>query len=166
VDGERWRHQTLEIPISHYFDYAYDNELWDDASVLKWLKLWSAREFGADVATETRDIIHNYTRLAHRRVYEAMSPEAYSIVKYKEADRVLGSWKDVGKRVEVVSNTLPKEKQASFFEMVLHPVLAAELSTKSTSMRRLTPALQSKGAILQTQWPRKTLTLSTLTITS
>lgn len=62
--------KPLELPISHFFDLAYDISLWDKYSVSCWLESWASREFGPSVATETAVLMNNYSVAAGRRKYE------------------------------------------------------------------------------------------------
>jgi len=48
----------------------------------------------------------------------------YSIINYEEGDRVLAEWQTLGREAQNLSDRLPDNAKAAFFEMVLHPVLA------------------------------------------
>ena len=57
-----------EVPISHFFDLAYDTpSMSSPDSTAKWLKSWAAREFGAEVAGTTASVMDKYGMLAARR---------------------------------------------------------------------------------------------------
>jgi hypothetical protein len=49
----------------------------------------------------------------------------YSVINYDEADKVLAEWHSLGRKSQEISAKLPEKAKAAFFEMVLHPVLAA-----------------------------------------
>jgi hypothetical protein len=98
--------------------------LWDETSVPKWLSLWAKREFGSTNADEIADIINKYSKLAAYRKYELINEFTYSPVNYEEVDRVLADWSDLRDRAQTVYDSLDAASQPSFFEMVLHPVLA------------------------------------------
>lgn len=93
-------------------------------STPKWLAEWAAREFGVEHAAQAVEIAHGYSRLAHRRVYEAMEGGIYSITDYEEADRVLSGWRQLGDRAQALHDTLPEKARPAFYQMVLHPILA------------------------------------------
>ncbi|KAF7192894.1 hypothetical protein HII31_05808 [Pseudocercospora fuligena] len=116
--------KPLELPISHFFDLAYDISLWDKNSVPNWLEMWAAREFGQDVAQNTAQLMTNYSMAAGRRKYELVDPTTYSILNYNEAETVLQQWKDMQTSAKAIMDSLPMDAQASFFEMIYHPVTA------------------------------------------
>ena len=116
--------KPLELPISHFFDLAYDITIWDEKSVPVWLESWSAREFGSAVAKETAALLTNYTLAAGRRKYELIDPTTYSLIDYSEADRILAQWSTMAAAAEKIWASLPAATQPAFFEMVYHPVTA------------------------------------------
>lgn len=117
--------KPLELPISHFFDLAYDIELWDKDSVPIWLQMWAAREFGPAVAAETATLMNNYSIAAGRRKFELVDPTTYSLIDYNEADRVLSQWQAMQTTAQSIMDNLPVATQPAFFEMVYHPVTAA-----------------------------------------
>jgi len=117
--------KPLELPISHFFDLAYDIELWDQNSVPAWLEMWASREFGSAVAYDTAVLMNNYSIAAGRRKFELVDPTTYSLIDYNEADRVLSEWQTMQASAEKIMGSLPNATQPAFFEMVYHPVTAA-----------------------------------------
>lgn len=119
-------------------DMAYDMERHStpDATT-DWLKRWAATEFGSDAADSTASIMNQYGILIGRRKYELLSnlPFAFSTVHYDEAEQNLASWQLLLDEAERVHETLDEATRISFFQMVLHPILAGktvvELYTKT-----------------------------------
>ena len=116
---------TQELPISHFFDLAYDMPAWDKDSVPSYLEQWASREFGAAVARDTALLMNNYSIGAGRRKFELVDPTIYSLIDYSEADRVLDQWKTMQASAQIIMDSLPEVTKAAFFEMVYHPVTAA-----------------------------------------
>ena len=117
--------KTLEQPISHFFDMAYNMDMFAAPdSTANWLQLWATREFGTDAANATANIMNTYGMLAARRKFELLDPTTYSIMNYQEAEAVLGQWKDLRDQAQAVHDSLPPAMQPSFFEMVLQPAMA------------------------------------------
>jgi hypothetical protein len=138
--------KPLEIPISHFFDLAYDINSYGPDSVPVWLDSWARREFGAEFSSEIVEVTHNYTHLAHRRVPEGLDgatlqtaspsvdqpelrsstqrPETYSILNYNEAENILAEWQTLVNQSQALLARLPKANQPSFFQMVAHPIQA------------------------------------------
>ncbi|KAF6843712.1 immunoglobulin i-set domain-containing protein [Colletotrichum musicola] len=122
--------KPLEIPISHFFDLAYDTEKWGVEGTQDWLRAWVGREFGIDHVSDVTDILTRYGMYAARRKYELVEPQTYSIINYNEADAVLEQWAILHEDAQAVYDALDEEYQAAFFEMVLHPVMAGEILHK------------------------------------
>jgi len=117
--------KPLEIPISHFLDLAYDIDAWKDVdSVPKWLEGWSARQWESSLSEEIGNLIDDYGRLSGIRKYELIEPNSFSILSYEEADKIMARWQDLAKRAQALYDQLSEAQQPSFFETVLHPVLA------------------------------------------
>jgi hypothetical protein len=109
---------------------AYDMSAFQTASsTSNWLQLWATREFGSSVASSTASIIATYGKLIVRRKYELLnqSPFLYNIFNYNEAENVLLEWQALERQTQAVYDTLDADTQTSFFEMVLHPVMAGRV---------------------------------------
>lgn len=117
--------KPLEIPINHFLDMAYDiNSFAKPNSTYEWMSRWSASNFGSDVGSEVADIIAKYSICTARRKYELTDPSTYNIINYEEADSVLSEWSTLAASAQAVYSQLSAAAQPSFFELLLHPVLA------------------------------------------
>ncbi|KAF2422423.1 hypothetical protein EJ08DRAFT_725966 [Tothia fuscella] len=117
----------LEIPISHFLDMAYDMDLHKEPEdTTRWVRSWATREFGEVSARSVQDILIRYSFLAGRRKFELVDTSTYSVINYGEADTVLGEWRNLSTAAQSLYDRLPEDCQAAFFEMLLHPILAAK----------------------------------------
>ncbi|KAF2755146.1 hypothetical protein EJ05DRAFT_503454 [Pseudovirgaria hyperparasitica] len=117
--------KPLEIPISHFFDLAYDIEQYrTPESTSWWTEQWAAREFGSELAADVAQVIMTYSNLAGKRKYESMDSSIYSIINYDEANTVIRQWQDLSAEAQDLSDRLDVEARPAYFEMILHPVLA------------------------------------------
>ncbi|KAF2177104.1 glycoside hydrolase family 115 protein [Zopfia rhizophila CBS 207.26] len=116
--------KPYEIPISHFFDLAYDIDLWDEKSIPRWLEQWSARQFDETLAKDIAMVIDKYSFLAAIRKYELIEPNSFSVTNYEEADKLLAQWQNLANTTQALYDKLPAAQQPAFFEMILHPVLA------------------------------------------
>jgi hypothetical protein len=116
--------KPYEIPISHWFDLAYDIDAFDEKSTPEWLAHWAAKTFDSEHAQTISEIMDVYGMLANMRKFELVEPKTYSILNYEEADRILAKWGEIAEKAQSVYDALPAEQQPAFFEMILHPVLA------------------------------------------
>jgi hypothetical protein len=116
--------KPYEIPTTHWFDLAYDIDAFDETSTPAWLEQWAAKTFEPEHAEHIAEIVDRYGFLANMRKFELLEPMHYSVLNYEEADKLLAEWEKLGEAAEAIYNALPEEQRASFFEMILHPVLA------------------------------------------
>jgi hypothetical protein len=116
--------KPYEIPITHWFDIAYDIDAFDEKSTDKWLANWAERTFEPEHAQTIAEVMDRYSMLANMRKFELVEPRHYSVLNYEEADKLLAQWEDIASKAQAVYDSLPAAQQASFFEMILHPVLA------------------------------------------
>lgn len=65
-----------------------------------------------------------YSIYAARRKYELVDPTTYSVINYNEADLVLEGWKSLADKAQDIYDSLPEDTHPSFFQLVLHPILA------------------------------------------
>lgn len=115
----------LEVPISHWFDLAYDTPSYSSPdSTMNWLEMWATREFGPAVANATANVMNTYSMLTARRKFEQITPQTYSLVNYNEANTVLSQWSSLVDDAQSIYNKLDSASQPSFFQMVLHPAMA------------------------------------------
>lgn len=116
--------KPYEIPISHWFDIAYDIEAYDATSVPKWIENWAKRTFDEKHAKTISSIVDQYGYLSNMRKYEWVEPGSYSIISYEEADKLQAQWEDVADQAQEVYDDLPENEKGAFYELILHPVLA------------------------------------------
>ncbi|KAK4237527.1 glycoside hydrolase [Achaetomium macrosporum] len=119
--------KALEIPISHFFDIAYDAKTWHVDSTHEWAEAWAAREFGSQHAKDIADVMMKYGMYAARHKFELIEPQTYSVINYNEADAVLQQWADLVSKAQAIYDKLPAETQTAFFEMVLHPAMGGQI---------------------------------------
>ncbi|KAL1596587.1 hypothetical protein SLS60_009235 [Paraconiothyrium brasiliense] len=116
--------KPYEIPISHWFDIAYDIEAHDETSVPSWIESWAKRTFDEQHAKTIANIVDKYGYLSNMRKYEWVEPGSYSIISYEEADKLQAQWGDLADQAQEVYDDLPENQQGAFYELILHPVLA------------------------------------------
>jgi len=119
--------KPMEFPIEFFLSLARNPERWGKENLQEFTEMWAAREFGPEHAAEIADIVTKYTQFNGRRKPEQLEPDTFSLVSYREADRVDLEWKALVERAEMVSQQLPEDKRDAFFELVLHPVKASAI---------------------------------------
>ncbi|KAE9986295.1 hypothetical protein EG328_006026 [Venturia inaequalis] len=117
--------KPLELPISHFFDLAYDISLYSKPeSTDWWLGQWTSREFGAEYAKNISAALVRYMSLAGKRKYELVVANTYSIINYDEGDSMLAEWQNLARDAQAIYDKLLETQKPAFFELVLHPILA------------------------------------------
>ena len=118
--------KPLEIPISHFFDMAYDTPRWGYDSVPEWLNQWATLSFDAEHADGIVSVLERYGMYAARRKYELLDPSFYSVINYNEADAVLAQWQKLADDAQSIYDDLHPEYQPAYYQMILQPVLGGQ----------------------------------------
>jgi hypothetical protein len=117
--------KPMEFPIEFFINYAWNPARWPYEQLGDYTRTWAAREFGAQHAAEVAALIDGYTKLNSLRKPEMLAPDTLSLVNYREAERVLGEWRDLTVRAEKLNTQLPQEARDAFYQLVLYPVKAS-----------------------------------------
>jgi hypothetical protein len=117
--------KPMEFPIQFFLDYAWDPKRIPAAALPDYTKKWVAQQFGAEHAAEIAGLTTKYLKYAGRRKPELLAPETYSLVNYREAETVVAEYRDLSAEAQRVGKLLGAEYQDAYYELVLHPILAA-----------------------------------------
>ncbi|HLT92123.1 MAG TPA: glycosyl hydrolase 115 family protein [Woeseiaceae bacterium] len=117
--------KPMEFPIEFFLTLAWDPSRWSADSLDDYSTAWAAREFGAELAPRIAALINGYTKLNGRRKPEMLAPDTYSLVNYREAERVLAEWSELVAEAQALYAKLPGESRSAFFQLVLYPVEAS-----------------------------------------
>lgn len=129
-----------ELPLSYFLDLAYDFDTWgrkgaEQAQI--YTRQWVKQQFGKDFTEEELEelyfILEGYTKLNSIRKPEALQPDTYHPVHYREADRVLQKVAEIEekaegllKKADAASKEEGKEDSfAAFYELIYFPAMAA-----------------------------------------
>jgi len=116
--------KPMEFPIEYFLALAWDPAAWPYERIGEFSTLWAAREFGPEHAAEIAALVNGYTKLNGRRKPEMIAPDTFSLVNYREAERVLAEWADLRTRAEKVESALPAAARDAFYQLVLYPIAA------------------------------------------
>jgi hypothetical protein len=116
--------KPMEFPIEFFLNYAWNPDLWPAERLPEYVRLWAARQFGAEHAQEIADILAAYTKFNSRRKPELLAPGTYSLTNYREAETVVAEYDGLAKKAQGIYDSLPGEYKDAFYQLVLHPVLA------------------------------------------
>jgi len=119
--------KPLELPIEFFLRMAWNPKAMNKDSISAYTKRLAERDFGPEYATEIADVISRYTKYNGWRKPELIEPGTFSVVNFTEADRVEAAWEEVIQKAEKIYVKLPKNQQAAYYQLVLHPAKASAL---------------------------------------
>jgi hypothetical protein len=114
-----------ELPTEYFLSLGWNAARWSGDNVNEYTRLWAEREFGAPYAAEAAEIVATYTKYNARRKPELLEPGTYSLVYYREAERVVEDFNALAARAEALYAKLPAAKRDAFFQLVLFPTKAS-----------------------------------------
>ncbi|MFN3312955.1 MAG: glycosyl hydrolase 115 family protein [Hyphomonas sp.] len=116
--------KPMEYPISFFMEQAWDPERMPQDAMEAYAENWAARTFPPEHAEEIGDILDLYARYTSRRKPELVDWETFSVVNFREFERVTAEWLDLSARVDVLRAALPPEHDDAFVQLVWFPVQA------------------------------------------
>ncbi len=119
--------KPMELPISFFMDYAWNPDEWPAERLPEYTRIWAEQQFGKEHSAEIATILDEYTKFNSRRKPEMIGPDTYSLVNYREADRIIDEYKKLAERAQKLEAKILPEYKDSYFELVLHPVLAGAI---------------------------------------
>jgi hypothetical protein len=116
--------KPMEFPISFAMDYAWNPEAWPAGRLPEYSRQWATEQFGPQYAPEIAMILEQYTRFNSRRKPELLAPETYSLVNFREAEKVVSEYNELARKARKIYEALPAEYRDAFYQLVLHPTEA------------------------------------------
>ena len=145
--------KPMELPLDYFMALAYDYETWKAPNKTKeFTHQWAAREFGADVAEVTEEVISGYLKILGARKAEVVLADTFSLTNFDEANRVLQNFEPLVAKAESIYETLPEHKKAAFYQMVLYPARASLNVYKTQIFAAWSVYLAKKGDIAANEY--------------
>lgn len=116
--------KPLEVPIEFFLRMAWDPEATPKERIVAYQQRWAEREFGKEHAVEIADIVAKYAKYNTFPKPELVKPDTFSLLNYREAERVAADWTKLVERAELLAPELPANQQDAYYELMLHPVKA------------------------------------------
>lgn len=117
--------KPLELPLEFFLRMAWNPRALGSDRVGEYTRRWSEREFGPEHSGEIADLVAQYAKFNGWRKPELLSPETFSQINYREAERVEAAWTGLVARAERLHALLPPGQRDAFYQLVLHPVKAS-----------------------------------------
>lgn len=116
--------KPMEFPISFFLDYAWSADKWNEDQLDDYTREWAAQQFGRAHAAEIAKILTLYTRYNGRRKPELLDQNTYSLVNYREFEKVVDDYDKLRDEALSLYQNIPAAYKDAYFELVLHPVEA------------------------------------------
>ncbi|MFE9783402.1 glycosyl hydrolase 115 family protein [Streptomyces sp. NPDC005775] len=136
-----------ELPTQFFLEYAWNPERWTLDRLPEWEERYARQNFGEKQAADVASVLRAYARLQSRRKPELLNRKItldpaknpakdssaivnddeatpFSIVDYRELERVTQEWQRLGAEAERVGRRLPASAQDAWYELVGYEVMA------------------------------------------
>ncbi len=117
--------KPMEYPISYFLDLAWDIDDWPKERIPEYAERFAASAFGPEHAKEIAQLLTDYTRHNARRKPELQDASTYSLLNYREAERIETELADMVARAETLYAAMPDAAKSAFFQLVYYPVKAS-----------------------------------------
>jgi beta-xylosidase/predicted alpha/beta superfamily hydrolase len=117
--------KPMEFPLEFFLDYAWNPDALPIEKLPAYSRRWAAEQFGEEHAPEIARLLDTYTKFNSRRKPELLSPETYSLLHYREAERVVAEYNQLARDAERLYQQLASEYRAAFYQLVLYPIVAS-----------------------------------------
>lgn len=130
-----------ELPLQFFLDYAWDPSAWPASRLSTGERAFAAANFGSAPASDIASVLHDYGRLQSRRKPELLNRRItidasgaityddqatpFSLVGYRELDRVTDEWQDLAARAARIAARLPAAYRDAYYELVSYEVTAS-----------------------------------------
>ncbi len=116
--------KPMEFPTQFFLDYAWNPGKLPASRLPEYTKLWARQQFGDKYASEIADILTKYTKYNSRRKPESIDSLTYSLINYREAERIVADYNEIAVEAEDIYQKLPSEYKDAYYQLVLFPVKA------------------------------------------
>ena len=116
--------KPMEVPIEFFLRMAWNPERLGKDQVADFHLRWATREFGPEHAAAIADIVAKYTKYNGWRKPELLKPDTFSLVHYREAERVSAAWNAIADEAEKLSRLIPADQKDAFYQLVQYPAVA------------------------------------------
>ncbi|MBI1365445.1 MAG: glycosyl hydrolase [Alphaproteobacteria bacterium] len=117
--------KPMELPMSFFLDYAWNPSAWPLERLPDYTRRWAARQIDETHAEEIAKLLDLYTKYNARRKPELLSADTYSLVHYRESERVASEWRALADRAEALRRKLPKDELDAYLQLVWFPIEAS-----------------------------------------
>ncbi|RME72768.1 MAG: hypothetical protein D6781_01700 [Verrucomicrobia bacterium] len=107
--------KPMEVPLEFFLSLAWNPDRWPYARLGAYSEAWAARQFGREHAAEVAALTNGYSKLNRHRTPELLAPDTYSLVNYRESERILEAWRDLAARAEALDAAIAPEYRPALY---------------------------------------------------
>lgn len=117
--------KPMELPTEFFLDMAWNPRQWNAERVNEYPRRWAAREFGPEHAEAIGEVLAKYAKYNGRRKPELLDADTYSLVNFREFERVVEEYRALAEMAQSIGDQLPPRYQDAYFQLVLYPTVAS-----------------------------------------
>ncbi len=122
--------KPMEYPTEFFLRMAWDPDYWNRERLPEFGRRWAEREFGAEFAEPIAELVTGYSRHNGRRKPEQQSADTYSLLNYREAERIERELAALTDQANAIYEQLPEKRRDAFDQLVRHLVRASANVTR------------------------------------
>lgn len=145
-----------ELPIEYFLDLAWDIEDWPKERISEYTTLFAARNFGDENAEEIGELLAAYTRHNGRRKPELQDKSTYSLLNYREAERIEAELEAMTAKAEALYSNIEDAYKSAFFQLVYYPVKASGVITRMYIAQARNYLYAEQGRATTNEWAERT----------
>ncbi|MFA9370166.1 MAG: glycosyl hydrolase 115 family protein [Labilibaculum antarcticum] len=114
--------KPMELPISFFFDYAWNPDLINAKELLEYTRNWSSEQFSDKHAEEIGELLDLYTKYNRRRTPELLNDQTYSLTYYREFEKVVEDYNRLAQRAKSLYDVIDDDQKDAFYQLVYFPI--------------------------------------------
>jgi len=134
--------KPAEAEIQFFMDLAWDINAWKPAQAINYTEQWAKNIFGASLAPAIAFIKNKYYELA-----ASGKPEHLSKIQFTEAawNNRLAHYQSIAQQARALYNMVTPELKDAFYQLVLYPVVSANLMNEKFAYAQKSISLAKQG---------------------
>ncbi len=117
--------QPKLLPAQFFLNMAWDPGKWGPKHLRQYTREWAAENFPPRYADQIAHLVSSYSKYNGRRKPEQLAPDTFSLIHFREAQRVYEQWRSLAAQAERINGELPPAYRAAYYVLVLYPVKAS-----------------------------------------
>jgi hypothetical protein len=137
--------KPMEFPMEFFMDYAWNPRQWPADKLPDYTRDWARRQFGPTFADSIADILTLYTKYNGRRKPELLSPDTYSLLNYREAEKVVADYNALAEQAQSMTGSCRPNTGTPITNWYSFPSSPAPTSTNSISPSQRTASMPPRA---------------------